>query len=163
MAKKVFFSFYFDGDCQRAAQVRNIGAIEGNQPVSSNDWEAVKNSGDAAVERWIDDNMRGRSCTVVLIGSGTAGRKWIDYEIKKTWADNKGLVGVYIHNLKDLSGAQSYKGSNPFASFNLNGTSFDQIVKAHDPTGLTSRDVYASIALNLESWIDEAIKLRAKY
>ena len=35
MARKVFHSFHYDGDSQRASQVRNIGAVEGNTPVSS--------------------------------------------------------------------------------------------------------------------------------
>ncbi len=56
--------------------------------------------------------MSGRSCTVLLIGAETAGRKWIKHEIEKTWNDKKGLVGVYIHNLKNVSQQQTYKGNN---------------------------------------------------
>ena len=44
--------------------------------------------------------MRGRSCVVVLIGSKTANREWVQYEIKKAWKDGKALLGVYIHGLK---------------------------------------------------------------
>ena len=39
MARKCFYSFHYQPDNVRASQVRNIGAIEGNQPVSDNDWE----------------------------------------------------------------------------------------------------------------------------
>jgi hypothetical protein len=42
MARKVFFSFYYDGDGWRASQVRNMGALEGNAPCSDNDWELLK-------------------------------------------------------------------------------------------------------------------------
>ncbi len=46
MAKRqVFYSFHFDNDSWRAGQVRNIGVVEGNTPVSSNDWEEVKRKG----------------------------------------------------------------------------------------------------------------------
>jgi len=31
---------------------------------------------------WIDEQMAGKSCVVVLIGSKTAGRDWVEYEFK---------------------------------------------------------------------------------
>ena len=52
------------------------------------------------IESWIDNQMAKRSCVVVLIGENTAGRKWINYEIKKAIELDKGIVGIYIHNLK---------------------------------------------------------------
>ena len=75
MARRCFYSFHYQPDNWRASQVRNMGVIEGNQPVGDNDWETVKRGGDRAVENWIADQMSGRSCTVVLIGAETAGRK----------------------------------------------------------------------------------------
>src|SRR5437879_9799589 len=101
MAKEpVFYSFHFDNDVVRVQQIRNMGVIEGNEPVSPNEWERLKGKGDPAVERWIDDNMKYKRCVVVLIGSDTANRPWVRYEIKKAWDDGRGLLGVYIHNLK---------------------------------------------------------------
>jgi hypothetical protein len=35
---QVFYSFHFDNDVFRVQQIWNIGAIEGNEPVSKNDW-----------------------------------------------------------------------------------------------------------------------------
>lgn len=35
--RQVFYSFHFKNDSWRAGQVRNIGVVEGNTPVSSND------------------------------------------------------------------------------------------------------------------------------
>ena len=58
--------------------------------------------------------MKGKSCLVVLIGTSTAGRRWVNHEITKAWNDGKGVLGIYIHNLKNLAGQQSLKGSNPF-------------------------------------------------
>ena len=101
MAKRqIFYSFHYDNDVFRVQQIRNIGAIEGNKPVSANEWETIKRGGDAAIKRWIDDNMKYKSCLVVLIGSETANRPWVDYEIRKAWNDGKGVLGIYIHNLK---------------------------------------------------------------
>lgn len=48
--RQVFYSFHFKNDSWRAGQVRNIGVVEGNTPVSSNDWEEVKRKGNVAVK-----------------------------------------------------------------------------------------------------------------
>jgi MTH538 TIR-like domain (DUF1863) len=69
MPRRVFFSFHFNNDYWRTQQVRNINALEGQALCTANDWEAVKRRGDAAVEKWIADQMHGTSCVVVLIGS----------------------------------------------------------------------------------------------
>jgi hypothetical protein len=163
MARKCFYSFHYQPDCWRASQVRNMGVIEGNQPVTDNDWEAVKKGGDDAIKKWIADQMSGRSCTVVLIGAATAGRKWIDHEIEKTWNDKKGLVGVYIHNLKNKDGYQSSAGANPFSQFKIGETSLGSIVKAYNPPYSSSTDVYKFINDNLAQWADEAAEIRNKY
>jgi len=160
MARRVFYSFHYKPDNWRAAQVRNMGVIEGNVPVSDNDWETITRGGDAAIERWIADQMDGKSCTVVLIGSATAGRKWINYEIKKTWGDGKGLVGVYIHNLQDRNQQQATKGNNPFDAFTVDQTPLSRIVKAYDPPYWRSSDVYAYIKDNIANWVEEAILIR---
>lgn len=165
MARRVFFGFHYKPDNWRAAQVRNAGVVEGNAPVSDNDWETITKRGDAAIQRWIDGQLSGKSCAVVLIGSATAGRKWINYEIKKAWGDRKGLVGVYIHNLKDRLGNQSSKGSNPFDGFTINNgqTRLSSVVKAYDPPFTTSTYVYDHIKENLSAWVEEAIRIREKW
>ncbi|MBK1736067.1 hypothetical protein CKO15_12445 [Halorhodospira abdelmalekii] len=160
MPRKIFSSFHYKPDNWRASQVRNIGAIEGNKLASDNEWESVTQGGDAAVERWINEQMKGKSCVVVLIGAGTAGRKWIKYEIKKGWKDGKGLLGVCIHNLKDLNGDQAKKGRNPFDDFTVDGKKLSSIVKAYDPPYSSSTNVYSHIKENIVDWIEEAIDIR---
>ena len=110
MVRRVFYSFHYEPDNWRAAQVRNIGSIEGNRPATDNDWETVKKGGDAAIKRWIAGQMEFRSCTVVLVGSNTANRKWINHEIVKSWDDGMGVVGIHIHGLEDSGGYTSKKG-----------------------------------------------------
>ena len=66
MARRVFYSFHYDRDNWRVATVRKIGAVEGNSPAKDNDWETVKKGGDAAIKRWIGNQMDRRTCTVVL-------------------------------------------------------------------------------------------------
>ncbi|RKX66819.1 MAG: hypothetical protein DRP41_01540 [Thermodesulfobacteriota bacterium] len=163
MARRVFFSFHYKADNWRASQVRNMGVIDGNRPVSDNDWEQITRGGDKAIKDWIAEQMEGKSCIVVLIGSNTAGRKWIKYEIKKAWNDGKGVMGIYIHNLKDKEGNQSSKGRNPFDDFTINREKLSKIVKAYDPPYSTSTNVYDYIKKNIADWVEKAIKVRNKY
>lgn len=159
MAKRqVFYSFYYDNDVFRVQQIRNIGALEDNKPVSANEWESVKRGGEASIKKWIDDNLRYKSCVVVLVGEETANRKWVRYEIEKAWELGKGLVGVYIHNLKDPRTGKSSKGKNPFDQFKFDdGTKLSSVVKCYNPN---PNDAYNEIKYNLEDWIEEAIASR---
>ncbi|WP_448671274.1 TIR domain-containing protein [Pseudoxanthomonas mexicana] len=111
MAKRqIFYSFHFNNDVMRVQQVRNMGLVDGNTPVSVNDWETIKKSS-ASVERWIDNNMKGTSCVIVLIGTDTSKRPWVNYEIKKAWEDGKGLLGIHIHNLNCPNNGTCHRGS----------------------------------------------------
>ncbi len=159
MAKRqIFYSFHYDNDVMRVQQIRNIGALEGNTPVSANDWEEVKRKGKTGIEKWIDDNMNMRSCVVVLVGEETAQREWVKYEIKKAWADGKGLLGIYIHNIKCPRNGKGTKGSNPFDQFTFNdGSKLSSVVDCYNPD---SSDAYNDIKDNLESWIEDAIEKR---
>jgi len=165
MARRVFYSFHYKPDCTRAARVRNMGVVEGNKPATDNDWEEITSGGDEAIREWIDDQLDGKSCNVVLIGEKTAGRKWIKYEIKSAWNNKKGLVGVYIHRLKDLDGNQASKGRNPFEDFTVgdNKKAMSSVVKAYNPPYTDSKDVYNHINEHLADWIEEAIEIRNKF
>ncbi|HBX18951.1 MAG TPA: hypothetical protein DEF88_00700 [Porphyromonadaceae bacterium] len=180
MAKKqIFYSFHYQNDNWRVSQVRNIGAIEGNAPATSNEWEEVKRKGDNAIQSWIDNSMKYRSCVVVLIGSETAQRRWVNYEIEKAWKEGKGVVGIYIHGLKDSKAQQCSKGDNPFYNFCIDETinyiadhskpidnneiNLSKVVKAYDSPYLRSENVYSYIQQNIEDWIEEAIRIRNNY
>ena len=161
--RRIFFSFHYRPDNWRAAEVRNMGLVQGNRPISDNEWESVTRGGDAAIKRWIDGQMRGKSCAIVLIGRRTSGRKWIQYEICKAWNDNRGVVGIYIHNLKDRNGDQARKGANPFHHISVNKRRLSNIVRAYDPPYKRSKRVYSHIAENLAAWVEEAIWIRQNY
>ena len=139
-----------------------MGVIEGQQLLSDNAWEEVAKS-DTAIKNWIDGEMRGKSCVVVLAGNATAGRRWINYEIKKGWQDGKGVVGIHIHNLKDRLGFQLRKGGNPFSGLTIGGMALHSIIQCYDPPYSVSKNVYDYIYSNIENWIEEAIKIREKY
>ena len=65
MKRSVFYSFHYEPDNWRTSQIRNIGFVEGNKVANDNDWEKVKRSGYTAIKNWIDDQLKGRSCTIV--------------------------------------------------------------------------------------------------
>ena len=48
--------------------------------------------------------MHGCSVTCVLIGVDTHRSKWVNFEISELIANRMGLVGIYIHKLKDQQG-----------------------------------------------------------
>lgn len=156
--RKIFYSFHFDNDVMRVQQVRNMGVVEGNTPVSPNDWEVVKKKGDAAIETWIDTNMKGKSCLIVLIGENTYKRPWVTYEIKKAWKDGKGVFGIYVHNLKCPNNGKCSKGTNPFDSINFKQDGAVVFPQAYNPT---ASDAYNDIAGNISTWVETAIKKRA--
>jgi len=155
--RQVFYSFHFDNDVMRVQQIRNMGVIEGNTPVSANEWEeAQKKPG--AIEKWIDDNMKYKSCVIVLVGKETASRTWVDYEIRKGWNDGKGVLGIYIHNIKCPRNGKCDKGPNPFEQIKLkNGKMLSNYINCHNPN---SDDAYTDIKDNIENWIETAIKAR---
>lgn len=163
MGRRVFTSFHYIPDNWRASQIRNMGKIEGNSIATTNCWEEVTKGGNAAIEKWIDDNMSGKSCVIVFIGENTAGRKWINYEIKKAWEEGRGIFGIYIHNLKDSQGNQSIKGSNPFDAYKIGDKLMSSIVKCYDPPFKTSSNVYDFIYANIGEWIEKAIEIRNSY
>ena len=159
MKRQVFFSFHYSNDNWRASQVRNMGIVSGDSTFSDNDWEEVKLKSDEKIKLWIDSQMSKRSCVVVLIGEETAGRKWIKYEIKKAIELNKGIVGIYIHNLKDRLGNQSDQGRNPFDdfAFSRTGRSLSSYVRCYNSPISTSRYVYEDIQNKMEELIEYAI------
>ncbi len=156
-----------------------MGKVSDDSTFSDNDWETVRSKSEDAIEKWIKDQMKMRSCVVVLIGEHTQGRKWINYEIEQAWKTGKGIVGIYVHGLKDKDRKQALKGKNPFEDFCIDTTfnyiarrnypadanekNLARVIKAHDTPYLTSTNVYGYIEENIADWIEEAIDIRNSY
>ena len=60
MRRNTLFGFHYKPDCWRASQVRNMGIIEGNCPVSDNEWESITKGGDDAIKKWISGQLDGK-------------------------------------------------------------------------------------------------------
>lgn len=156
MAKiPVFYSFHFANDVMRVQQIRNIGAIEGNSAVNANEWEQIKKSGKTAVQNWIDENMKYKRCIIVLIGSETASRPWVKYEIERAWNQGKAIIGIHIHNIRCARNGVCRKGANPFDEFKFDdGRKLSSVVPCYDPD---PSQAYRDIAANISDWINHAI------
>lgn len=157
MARKTFFSFHYANDVWRANIVRNSWVTKPDTEaagfVDSADFEEIKKGGDEAVKKWINDQLVGTSVTVVLIGSDTSKRPYCKYEIEKSFEKGNGMLGIYIHKLKNESGDTSVKGSNRFGEIgkDANGKSvyFSSNYTTYD---WVNDDGHA----NLGDWIESA-------
>jgi Thoeris protein ThsB, TIR-like domain len=131
-----------------------MGVIDGDEPVSKNEWEQLKKTA-GGVQKWINENMRYRSCVIVLVGAQTSGRPWVQYEIKKAWNEGKGLFGIYIHNLNDPNTGTSNRGLDPFSQFALKKTDGSSVrIPVYDPI---SNNAYNEIKNNINHWSEIAL------
>ncbi len=162
MARRVFFSFHFDNDFWRTQQVRNMNALEGQPLCTPNAWEEVKRKGKDSIEQWIDDNMSGKSCVVVLVAAQTAERPWVRREIVKGWDAGKGVVAIRVHKLLNSNGYAASAGDNPLDRINYGstGNKLSAIAPIYSPAGADSKAAYATIKDNIEDWIEKAIAIR---
>ena len=162
--RRVFYSFHFHADAWRAGQVRNMNLTEHDAPLSDNGWEQVRRGGDTAIRTWIDRQMHGKSCLIVLIGEDTSTRPWVKYEIKKAWTDRpKGVLWIYIHNLRNREGFRGRIGVNPFSDLYLGQRRLSEIIPAYNPQGHDSKDVYATIRNGIVAWVENALRIRRSY
>lgn len=154
MAQSVFFSFEYEPDNWRVQQVMNMGAISGGSAFTPQDWEAVRYKTDAAIEKWIHQQMAYTKAVIVLVGATTADSRWVKHEIIKGWNDNRPLLGVRIHNLLDRNGYTSTWGDDPFAAIPMQGGgTMADYVEVINPGGGDSKAVYRTIQDNLEDWV----------
>jgi len=109
MARRVFFSFKYK-DVSRAMIVRNSWVAQGKEAAGFIDaagFEKVKRQGPTAIKNWIDNELKGTSVTVVLVGKETCASRWVKYEIAKSIEIGNGLLGIDVSKIKDLQGNTS--------------------------------------------------------
>jgi len=144
MARHVFFSFHYAKDIFRVNQIRNLPEIVDEAAAGFRDkslWEESKTKGDAIIKGLIDRALVGTSVSVVCIGSETAGRRYINYEIEKSISRGNGMLGVRIHHLDTPNEKGGAQGAVP------------ALLTKHSVPVYT----YSSHAA-LKSWIEAAAK-----
>lgn len=109
MTRHVFFSFEYEHDVWRANVVRNSWVTRGSavQFWDAADYEKVKAQGDAAIRRWIDNQLQGTSVTAVLVGEHTCQSKWVKYEIEQSINRGNGVLQIDIGRIEDQNRRQS--------------------------------------------------------
>jgi len=160
MARHVFYSLHYAADRSRVAGILTSKVLVANHEATPAEWEKLKRSGEFAVKRWIENGLKGRSCTVVLIGEHTATRPWIHYEIKRSAELGLGLLGVHVHPLKDAKGQIGPRGDNPFEHPATGLGAAAARVPVFDSPETDSKLAYHYIVDNLAAWADEAIAAR---
>jgi hypothetical protein len=158
MARRVFFSFHYDRDVRRVVQVRSSWVVRPDgeaQPFfdKAEFEEAKRRAG--GIEKWIEDQLKGTSVTVVLFGAETYSREWVRHEIKRSYELSKGILAIDIHNLKDPQKGADIRGRNPldYWSVQRDGRSvpFSSLYRTYD---WVRDDGYR----NMPSWIEAAAK-----
>lgn len=155
MASTVFFSFHYDADKFRVWNIRESNRFKNNLEDSgtfrSRDrWESVRLRSNSAIKSWIDEGLKYSGVTVVLISGETYERDWVLYEIAESERQGMGMLGIRVHNMKDLSGNYGTYGPDPFR--------YADIYKSYPVYDWISDDGYN----NINSWVQRAASV-ARY
>ena len=118
MPRSVYFSFHYQDVIDfRANVVRNSGKFrkQGAEFRDSSIWEEAEEKQIKKIKSLIDDELKGSGVTCVLIGDETFSRRFVRYELVKSFEMKKGQVGVGINWIKDRKGnTKFWAGENPF-------------------------------------------------
>lgn len=160
MARRVYFAFHYQNDISRVNVVRNSWLThEGREDAGFFDaslWEKAKKTGDDTIKRMINNGLDGTTVTVFLLGSQTAERKWVRYELEKSYERGNGMLAIRIHKIKNFQGQTALNGANIFDQFHItdsNGT-LTYLSSLYPIYDWVDNDGYA----NLGDWVEKAAK-----
>lgn len=118
MARNVYFSFHYQDVVDfRANVVRNSYKFRKKSTLfrDFSIWEEAQEKQVKKIKELIDLELKGSSVTCVLIGDETYSRRWVRYEIVKSFEKKKGQLGVGINWIKCKDGKKKFwPGENPF-------------------------------------------------
>jgi hypothetical protein len=94
---RVFVSYHHAGD-QRYYNAFSTEFHDTHEAIHDNSLERMVDSEDVdyVMRRIREQYITGTSCTIVLAGAETWGRKYVDWEIKATLEKDHGLIGVAL-------------------------------------------------------------------
>ncbi|GLB30839.1 hypothetical protein LAD12857_27620 [Lacrimispora amygdalina] len=101
MAHKVFVSYHHANDQKQADHLRNTYGNDNTLLDKSLDEAYEDMSDDEILAAIRTEHLKDSTVTIVLIGSETANRKWVDWEIYSSlrpYGDRSrnGLLGIYL-------------------------------------------------------------------
>jgi hypothetical protein len=154
MARQVFFSFHYRRDVKRVMQVRNSWVVRPGDSATpffdKAEFEKVKQRV-GGIEKWIEEQLKGTSVTVVLFGAETAQRPWVIHEIKRSHELRKGILAIDIHSINALGQGADMQGRNPLDLVTANSVPLSRIYRTYD---WVRDDGYA----NMPRWIEDAAR-----
>ena len=77
-------------------------------------FEAKQRASDDVLKRFLREGLKNSTVTCVLVGAETTLRRWVRYEIMRSFVRNNGLLAIRIHSIADLNRNTCASGSNPF-------------------------------------------------
>lgn len=114
----VFYSFHYDDVSSfKANIIRNSSKLKCYQGLLTDKsiWEPFKVKAPKEIKQRIDESeLVNSDATIVLIGEATHSRKWVKYEIIKSFEAGNTLIGINIHKIKGKDEKVTSKGKNPF-------------------------------------------------
>jgi hypothetical protein len=116
LARYIFFSFsYEDVTNFKVNVVRNSWLLNNREDtfIDGSIWETQRTKNPNAIKELIEDGMHRTSVTAILIGENTANRRWINYELVKSFERGNGILAININRIRDKYQAISAKGHNP--------------------------------------------------
>lgn len=122
--RRVYFGFdYEDVKTFRVNVVRNHDLlkrdVEGIGFYDASIWEDAERHGELAIKRLINNGLENTSVTCILIGTRTWSRRWVRYEILKSYDRGNQLLGIHINSILDRNRQTFSPGPNPFAYLGL--------------------------------------------
>lgn len=120
MARRVFFSFHYQRDVNRAWVVRNSWVTKPDRSEAGffdrSVFESKQRTSEDALRRFLDEGLSGCSVTCALAGNETAWRRWVRYELLRSFVDGRGILAINIHGIRDMrSGLTDVPGVNPLS------------------------------------------------
>jgi hypothetical protein len=120
MAKRVYFGFdYEDVADFRTNVVRNHWVTKEHRDAAgffdASLWEEARRQGDIAIKRLINSGLQGTSVTCILIGSQTYKRRWVRYEILKSFKRGNDILAMHINSILGKDRLKKPLGPNPLS------------------------------------------------
>ncbi len=116
MPRYSFFSFcYEDVKNFKVNVVRNSWLLNHSADsfIDGSIWEKEKSKGPTVIKNLIEAGLKKTSVTTILIGDETADRRWVKYEIVKSFEKGNGMLGIHINRIRGREQAISTRGQNP--------------------------------------------------
>lgn len=107
MSRRVFFSFDFGHDLDRALVVRERCVASGCEVtgfIEAEEAEQVRSAGEESLRTWVASQLPWTSVTVVLVAAHTCESRWAQYGVELSEERGNAMIGIDVSKIKDSDG-----------------------------------------------------------